>query len=642
MSSKFRPKTTRLALLLASFISATHAAETPKINEAAPPADTAPVLDDLPLLEPTDRAGGPSADLVGPGGSAAPSQNAMVNLLNVLVAKGNLTRAEGNELIQQAERDAAVARAQAAAVAKEAAAADPLGESDMSVNYIPEVVRARLRDEIKDEVLTAARNEKWAAAAMHPDWIERYKVFGDIRLRYETVDFPIGNDNTGAFPNFNAINTGSPFDISGNVFSPQYNVDADRARMRLRARVGAEIDLGEDWTAGIRLATGENNSPVTTNQSLGLASQGQGGNFSKYAVWLDRAFFKYELGDNPDRNVAVMFGRFDNPFFCTDIIFDEDIGFDGVALKARYELFNGFTPYLSGSFSPVFNTDFNFSSNQPAKFESTDKWLYAAQAGFDWKITKKIETKFGAAYYNFQNVEGELSDPYTPLTAQDAGNTDNTRPSFAQRGNTYMALRNIIPSALNNFGTSQQFQYFGLATPFQVLSFTGRLDFNQWEPCQISLRGEYARNLAYDQFDIDAKAVNNRGPLPPVDPAAAPVTTAAADGSTTTTAPSPVGAYEGGDTAWMVNLQIGKSVFEKRGDWNAFIGYRYVESDAVVDGFADSEFGGGGTNVKGFVVGGSIALSKRVKFGVQWMSAEQIAGPPLKTDTLMIDFSAKF
>ena len=136
--------------------------------------------------------------------------------------------------------------------------------------------------------------------------------------------------------------------------------------------------------------------------------------------------------------------------------------------------------------------------------------------------------------------------------------------------------------------------------------------------------------------------MNNRGPLPPVDPAAAPVTTAAADGSTTTTAPSPVGAYEGGDTAWMVNLQIGKSVFEKRGDWNAFIGYRYVESDAVVDGFADSEFGGGGTNVKGFVVGGSIALSKRVKFGVQWMSAEQIAGPPLKTDTLMIDFSAKF
>ena len=441
---------------------------------------------------------------------------------------------------------------------------------------------------------------------------------------------------------FNAINTGSPFDISGNVFSPQYNVDADRARMRLRARFGAEIDLGEDWTAGIRLATGENNSPVTTNQSLGLANQGQGGNFSKYAIWLDRAFFKYEFGDNPDRNVAIMFGRFDNPFFCSDIIFDEDIGFDGVALKARYELFSGFTPYLSGSFSPVFNTDLNFSSNQPAKFESTDKWLYAAQAGFDWKLTKKIEAKFGAAYYNFQNVEGELSDPYTPLTAQDAGNTDNTRPSFAQRGNSYMALRNIIPSALNNFGTSQQFQYFGLATPFQVLSFTGRLDFNQWEPCQISLRGEYARNLAFDQFDIDSKAVNNRGALPPVDPAAAPATTVAADGSTTTTAPSPVGAYEGGDTAWMLNLQIGKSVFEKRGDWNAFVGYRYVESDAVVDGFTESEFGGGGTNVKGFVVGGSIALSKRVKFGVQWMSAEQIAGPPLKTDTLMIDFSAKF
>ena len=52
-------------------------------------------------------------------------------------------------------------------------------------------------------------------------------------------------------------------------------------------------------TAGFRIATGENNSPVSTNQSLGLANQAQGGNFSKYAIWLDRAFLRYEVDAGP-------------------------------------------------------------------------------------------------------------------------------------------------------------------------------------------------------------------------------------------------------------------------------------------------------------------------------------------------------
>ena len=77
-----------------------------------------------------------------------------------------------------------------------------------------------------------------------------------LRLRYEGDFFPAGNDDTGAFPNFNAINTGAPFDIAGTAFSPQYNVDQDRERFRLRARIGADVDLGQNFTAGIRLATG--------------------------------------------------------------------------------------------------------------------------------------------------------------------------------------------------------------------------------------------------------------------------------------------------------------------------------------------------------------------------------------------------
>src|SRR5690606_21012223 len=103
-----------------------------------------------------------------------------------------------------------------------------------------------------------------------------------------------------------------------------------------------------------------------------------------------------------------------------------------------------------------------------------------------------------------------------------------------------------------------------------------------------------------------------------------------------------LGGFEGSDTAWQIALQVGKRNFEKRGDWNATLGYRYIGSDAVIDGLTDSDFGGGGTNLEGYFIGGNMALSRRVWLGARWMSADEIAGPPLRTDVLFIDLNAKF
>ena len=144
-------------------------------------------------------------------------------------------------------------------------------DDTVRVTYVPEIVKEQLREEIKADVMAQAREENWAAPNTIPDWVTRFRLFGDVRVRGEGIIFPAGNDNTGAFPNFNAINTGAPFDVSGTVFSPQYDVDQDRNRLRLRARLGAAVDLGESFTGGLRFATGENNSPVTQNQSLGAA-----------------------------------------------------------------------------------------------------------------------------------------------------------------------------------------------------------------------------------------------------------------------------------------------------------------------------------------------------------------------------------
>jgi hypothetical protein len=490
-----------------------------------------------------------------------------------------------------------------------------------------------MRNEIKQDVLAAAQSEGWATPN-YPSWLANFRPFSDFRFRFEGDYYPSGNsDNPLDTLNFNSINTGAPINISqanGNqsppIGYPTYNTTQNRDRLRIRFRFGADMNLGEGFTSGFRIGTGQNGSPVSENQTLGTTGTygQQGGNFSDYAIWLDRAFLKYELGDDPDKLAAITFGRFDNPFFTpTTIMWANDIGFDGIALQGRYKVLKGFTPFINGGLFPIYNTDLNFSSVNQPKYASYDKYLYAAQGGIDWKITKDLSFKGAVGYYYFQNAEGQVSAPQVAYSAADQFSTDDSRPSFAQTGNTYMALRDIPATADNNYGTINQYQYFGLITPFHVLSANGRFDYKHWEPFVISLSGEWDQNLAWNYNNImNAGPANLQGP----------VNNPGSNGS----------GYGGGNTAWIGQLKVGSGALQKRWDWDFGISYRYVESDAVIDGFCDADFGGGGTNLKGYAIGGNLALSRNVFIGARWLSATGIAGPQYKEDILQVDINSRF
>jgi len=588
-----------------------------------------------------------AADLAPPLGSGDPSMpppasdSVTINLINKLVQRGILTKEDARDMVQQAEAEAQVAREQmqtdmfviAQAAAAQAASdqialaggSTAFSEEDVRVTYIPEPVKMQIKEDIKTELMAESKTGNFQIGPQPylPEWVSRIHPFADFRFRYENDSFPQSNDATGAFPNFNAINTGAPFDVTGNEFAPQFNVDQNRNRFQIRLRFGAEMDLTDNFTAGVRLATGQSNSPTSTNQTVGIANQGQGGNFSKYAIWLDRAFLRYDLGEDPNKTAALWIGRFDNPFFNTKLLWDADLGFDGIAVQARYEVAEGVVPFLIAGAFPVFNTDFNFSSNQPTKFESYDKYLFGGQLGIDWKISKDWNIKFATSYYYFHNVEGKLSSPFTPQSGNDAGDTDNSRPSFAQKGNTYFPIRNIVADASNDFGAINQYQYYGLATPFQELALTTRIDYNGFEPVQVSLIAEFVQNLAFDKSAIDAIAVNNRGPL---------------DDSLSNS----IGAFDGSPQAWLVELRVGTPALAKRWDWAVTFGYRWIGSDAVVDGFNDSNFGLGGTNMQGFTVGGAVAISPNVWAGLRWMGSDSIAGPTFKANIIQLDLHTKF
>ncbi|MGA3171013.1 MAG: putative porin [Chthoniobacteraceae bacterium] len=647
-----------LVLLLAAGFALPLRAATPSVSGSAAPASRPAGPSPLPADPPAPAASpsklpgndpslfsnsipvntGPA--VAGPApGEEQPSTSFAVNLLKLLVKRGILTQSDSDELTREAENDAATARAQSQADATAASQVvatqvtekvsemtpPPPSPDDVRVPYVPDIVKQEITDDVKRQVMAQARAENWASPRAIPDWVPHFRFTGDVRTMYQGDFFPNTNDATGAFPDFNAINTGAPFDVAGTEFSPQWDVNQDRELFRERARIGADVDLDDGWSLGIRLASGQDDQPVSENQTLGAANNGQGGDFSKYQIWLDRSFLKYEYqaSDDANKDFSITVGRMDNPFFSTSMIWATDLGFDGLTLQGRYPVAKGVVPFLTVGGYPVFDTDFNFSTNQPSKYQSEDKYLFAAQLGTDWTINKELNAKVAGALYYFDNVEGHLSSPFVPLTTSDQGNTDDSRPAFAQNGNTYFPIRDIIPTAQNDFGTIDQFQYYGLATPFHELDFTGQVNYDHWAPVRVSLIGEFVDNLAFEYTHINAIAVNNRAP---------------------NTASGALGPFQGGNQAWIITLKVGDAALQKIWDWDVDLGYRYVESDSLVDGFADSNFGYPltGTNLKGYTIGGDLALGERVWLGLHLMSANSIAGPPFKTDTVQFSINGKF
>lgn len=80
----------------------------------------------------------------------------------------------------------------------------------------------------------------------------------------------------------------------------------------------------------------------------------------------------------------------------------------------------------------------------------------------------------------------------------------------------------------------------------------------------------------------------------------------------------------------------------KKGDWQVYGAYKRLGSDAVVDAYTDSDFHLGGTDAKGWILGGNYGLDKNAWLSVRWLSANEITGLPLAIDVLMLDLNAKF
>jgi hypothetical protein len=540
-----------------------------------------------------------------------PSSSVVINLIRLLVQEGVLTQDKANTLIRQAEDEAAAASRGQVGVNKQPAAtavASAGAPQSVRVPYIPEIVRKQIRDEVKQEVLQEAKAENWAAPNEIPDWVQKIRMSGDFRARYEWDVFD--KRNSAFFPNFAALNAGAPFDLnnSAGTLPPLLDTTQDRQRMRERFRLGIDAAIDDEFQAGIRLATGNTTNPVSTNQTLGNTLANDSFN-------LDRAFLRFR----PDSWLTFYVGRFANPWFSTDLVWDDDVNFDGVAVQMTQRVGEQLTPFLTAGAFPIANTPFNFPDNTVNKGSSRDVWLYAAQTGVDWRPDHDYDLKVGVAYYYYDHIQGELSEPCLATSSADPCSTDNTRPLFLQQGNSLFAIRNLVTTGQTN---PQQFQYYGLASNFHELNLTARFDFAGYDPIHIVADLDFVKNLGLNRAAVSGRnPVNNQGPSP--------------DGVH-------AGPWDGGDSAFQARLLVGHPVLRERWDWNFNVGYKYIESDSVVDAFTDSDFHLGGTNAKGYFFGGGLGIAKDIDLSARWLSAREVTGSPYSADVIQVDLNGRF
>jgi hypothetical protein len=517
---------------------------------------------------------------------------------------------------------ASVPPAPAASAAATSTAPPPAAGSEKSgtvrVIYIPESEKQKIREQVKEEVIAQAKAENWAQPYAIPEWVKRIKLDGDFRFRQE-FDY-LASDNDPQSINFQAINSGPPIDLnppSGPFVFPYLNTTQNRELPRIRARFGLSALVARDLTGEFRFATGNTTNPVSTNQTLGT-------DFNKTSFVIDRAALDYQPLDGLD----LYAGRMASPWQSTEMLFDDDLNFDGVAGHYRVHIGDTLTPFVTlGAFS-VENTAFDFPSTNSSKVGSRDKWLFAVQLGSKWKLSDGMNLKSAVAFYDFYHLEGKLSSQdCAPLNSSISCNTDDSRPAFLQKGNTLFAIRNLEGFVTQN-PTASQLQYFGLASPFRILDATFEFDDVLKGPVHLVFTGDFADNLAYNSDRVLAKVPANNYDPAVIDPSTNNVLVPER--------------YHGGSYAYLAQLLVGQRKLAELGDWNTLVGYRHIESDAVVDAFTDSDFHLGGTNAKGYYVGGGFAFTHNAWVSARWLSATEVTGPPMSIDVLQLDLNARF
>jgi len=535
----------------------------------------------------------------------------VISLIDMLVRNGNLSRSQADTMMREAE-----ARARTRILAMPPPVETPDGKKVVRVPYIPDSVKTEMREQIKAEVLADTRQPK-AGSLLLGDAGKRMKLTGDIRVRYERNKMPNNTANDEGFKNAVMDYTRGP-DFSPAVernTGPQSETfDPTQAtqRTRVRVRLGLMGDLNDEWSYGVGIATGSSTSgAVSTNQTLGQGSSSAPGYFNKYPVQLDRAYVRYQ----PTAASEVNLGRFKNPFVGSELVWDDDLSFEGIAASAKGPV---------SEFSDVFATVgwFPLTTRTPGK--SINRSLIGGQVGWQRSLgLRPNKFKLAAGLYKYKGIEGQ---PESGLyTSANADYLSSEYPAgVRQRGNTLVRINSkeysLSPSCPSQLADCAN--TWGLASSFNELNLTTSLELAEFDPVHVVLTLDMVKNLGYDEQ--------------------------------ATTKRTGVQFRDLSTFGYLTSIKLGSKSMKDRGDWSLSASYRRVGSDAVLDAFTDSDFGLGGTNNKGIVLSYSQGIAPNSWVSAKWMSSDLLgsmipsvtgvtsAKTKFSVDTFFFDLNTRF
>ncbi len=210
---------------------------------------------------------------------------------------------------------------------------------------------------------TTAAIQKDAASFFDiPSWVQRTKLTGDFRLRYQ-LDDRKGRD--------------------------------DRHRGRYRLRIGFITEITDQINVGFGLATGGRN-PRSANQTIGRS-------FDSPDINLDYAYASYA----PFDWLTLIGGKMKQSFWTpSDWLWDSDIRPEGVAANVNYDI----DPMLNVFFNTGFFVIEHWAeSDGRVRKAKQDPFMYILQPGFDFKPIDDIYIKGAFTYYGFGNVRKNLT-----------------------------------------------------------------------------------------------------------------------------------------------------------------------------------------------------------------------------------------
>ena len=513
---------------------------------------------------------------------AADERQSLEELRNTVV---NLLQALVDQGLMTREKAAQLVKAAQDKAAADAAAVAKSDEGAVRVPYVPQIVKDEIAKQVADAVKPAV-----VADVVKEAKTEKWGVPGALAdwmthtrisgtVTLREEDLLFSKDNLpNYYLNYYGINNAGGITKAG--LNAFENVDVNRARLRGRGRLAVDTDISDSITAGMRIVTGNTSDLVSETQTLDGTSPYQFGLDELYVRFDERNAQKFTW-------LSAVGGRYINPYDTpTDLIFHKDLTFEGASLTGRLGLGDG-SPDQSHLFVTLGGHPL-----QEIALSPQDKWLVAAQVGANLRWGEGQRLRVSGAFFDYFNVAGRLN----PL----GGTQFNyTAPVFARQGNTYFDIANSPDGSTNLFALAAKYRLANV-------NLTYALSLGRFE---LAATLDGVRNLAYDAGRVSAN----------------------------------VGQYVAPRTkGYQGEIRFGYPDVLTFGAWRTLVGYRYLQRDAVIDAYTDSDFHWGGTDARGYYFIGDLGLANRMWMRLRYMSSNAIDGPKLGIDTLQIDLNTRF